>query len=211
MNQSVDKYLNEAKNWQVEMRKLREILLECGLNEEFKWKQPCYTLGDKNIIIIGSFKNYCALLLVKGALMDNSNDLIITPTENSQSGRQVRFTKLQEIEDNYINIKAIIYEAIEVEKSGAKVLYKKADEFEVVEELEVILAADASLRSAFDQLTPGRKKGYYLFFAGAKQSKTRTARIEKSIPRIINGKGINDCICGHSKRMPGCDGSHKYL
>jgi uncharacterized protein YdeI (YjbR/CyaY-like superfamily) len=131
--------------------------------------------------------------------------------ETAVSGRQVGFTSIQEIEDHYAQVKAIIYEAIEIEKSGAKVIYKKADEFEVVEELEAILANDESLRTGFEQLTPGRKKGYYLFFSGAKQSKTRTARIEKSIPRIRSGKGINDCICGHSKRMPSCDGSHKFL
>jgi uncharacterized protein YdeI (YjbR/CyaY-like superfamily) len=148
---------------------------------------------------------------VKGSLLSDPDGILIQPTENSQSGRQTRFRTIDEIDRLQATIKAYIYQAIEVEKAGLKVDYKSVPEFDIPEEFETILNGNATLKNAFSSLTPGRQKGYLLHFAGSKQSKTRTARIEKYIPRILSGKGINDCVCELSKRMPSCDGSHKIL
>lgn len=211
MNPKVDEFLRSASNWQAEFERLRMILLDCQLTEELKWGQPCYTFGKNNIVIIGGFKEYCALLWVKGSLLSDPDGILIQPTENSQSGRQTRFRTIDEIDRLQATIKAYIYQAIEVEKAGLKVDYKSVPEFDIPEEFETILNGNATLKNAFSSLTPGRQKGYLLHFAGSKQSKTRTARIEKYIPRILSGKGINDCVCGLSKRMPSCDGSHKIL
>ena len=210
MNSDVDEYLNNVGRWQNELRLLRRLLLDCGLNEEFKWKQPCYTFKDNNVAIISDFKAYCSIGFFKGSLLKDGQGVLISPGENSQSSRQLRFTSTQQIVDQESIIKAYIFEAIEVEKAGLKVSFKKSSEYDIPEELQLVLDQDAEFRTAFEALTPGRQRGYLLHFAGAKQSETRLSRIEKYRARIMAGKGLQDCVCGHSKRMPRCDGSHKH-
>ena len=192
MNSKVDKFLDSAKKWQKEMKYLREICLESGLNEDFKWMHPCYDLSGKNVVLIHNFKEYCALLFHKGVLLNDSHGFLIQQTENVQSARQLRFTNLQEIIDLEQVIKAYIYEAIELEKAGVEVVLKKTSEFEMPEEFKNALENNASLKTSFYALTPGRQRGYLLYFAQAKQPKTREARIEKCTPDIMNGKGLND-------------------
>jgi len=211
MNPKVDEYLDKAKKWQDELIKLREIVLDCQLVEELKWKVPCYTINGKNIVLIHAFKEYCALLFMKGSLLNDSKNILFQQTDNVQSGRQIRFTNIQEIIDLETDLKAYIFEAIEVEKAGLKIEYKKTEDFEIPEEFKTVLNENQEIKAAFERLTPGRQKGYLLHFSGTKQSATRCSRIENSIDRILKGKGLNDCTCGLSKRMPNCDGSHKQL
>lgn len=211
MNPKVDEYLSKAKKWQKELTKLRKIVLDCGLNEELKWRQPCYTFNHKNILIISAFKEYCALNIFNGALLKDTDHILVKPGENTQSGRQIRFTSLQQFIDLEPVLKAYIYEAIEVEKAGLKVKLKKTSDYTIPEELQSKFIENSNLQSAFDSLTPGRQRAYLIYFSAAKQSKTRESRIEKYIPRILDGKGINDCVCGLSKRFPVCDGSHKFI
>jgi uncharacterized protein YdeI (YjbR/CyaY-like superfamily) len=210
MNPKVDEYLGKAKKWQDELVKLRDIVIDCQLVEELKWKVPCYTINGKNIVLIHAFKEYCALLFMKGSLLNDSKNILFQQTDNVQSGRQIRFTNIQEIIDLETDLKAYIFEAIEVEKAGLKIEYKKTEDFEIPEEFKTVLNENQEIKAAFERLTPGRQKGYLLHFSGAKQSATRSSRIENSIDRILKGKGINDCTCGLSKRMPNCDGSHKF-
>ena len=210
MNSNVDAYLEKLKNFRDEIEALRAIVLECGLTEVYKWRAPCYTFNNTNILILGTFKEYCVLSFFKGALLKDENNLLVKPGENSQSTMMFKFTEVSEITKLKATIKAYIYEAIEVEKAGLKVVLKKHSDIEFVEELMTMLDENAALNSAFNALTPGRQRAYNLFFSGAKQSKTRVSRIEKYIPRILDGKGINDCVCGLSRRMPNCDGSHKH-
>ena len=191
-NPKVTAVLSKTKSWREEMETLRDIALASGLTEELKWGQPCYTLAGTNVFLIHAFKDYCALLFMKGALMKNEGGLLIQQTENVQSGRQIRFTSIGEIKQLAPRLKAYIKDAIAVEKSGAKVNYKTAAEFKVAEEFQVKLDKSAALKKAFAALTPGRQKAYLLFFAGAKQSSTRTTRVEKSIPAILKGKGLDD-------------------
>jgi uncharacterized protein YdeI (YjbR/CyaY-like superfamily) len=181
MNPKVDFFFRKAEKWQAEFEKLRLIILDCGLTEELKWGVPCYTFQNSNIVLMHGFKEYCAILFVKGALLKDANGILIQQTENVQSARQIRFTHLREIVEMESILKAYIYEAIEVEKAGLKVNYKKPAEFIV-----------PGLQDAFEALTPGRQRAYILFFSAPKQSKTREARIEKCMPQIINGKGLND-------------------
>ncbi len=209
MNPKVDVYLSKVKKWQEELELLRNIVLECQLTEELKWGVPCYTFQNGNVVMIHAFKEYFALLFMKGSLLNDSEGILIQQTENVQSGRQIRFTNSQEMLDLEPVLKAYIFEAIEVEKAGLKVELKKTEDFKVPEELELKFIENPSLKTAFEALTPGRQKGYLLHFAGAKQSKTRESRIEECIPKIFKGKGMHDCTCGLSKRMPVCDGSHK--
>lgn len=210
MNSNVDAYLEKLKNFRVEIEALRAVVLECGLTEVYKWRAPCYTFNNTNILILGTFKEYCVLSFFKGALLKDENNLLVKPGENSQSTMMFKFTEVSEITKLKATIKAYIYEAIEVEKAGLKVALKKHSDIEFVEELMTMLDENTALKSAFNALTPGRQRAYNLFFSGAKQSKTRVSRIEKYIPRILDGKGINDCVCGLSRRMPNCDGSHKH-
>lgn len=211
MNPKVDEFLGKVKQWSVELQQLRVILLDCGLKEEFKWKVPCYTYRNKNVVIIHGFKEYCALNFFKGALLKDTDNLLVQQTENSQSTRQIRFTSRKEISELEAIIKTYVFQAIEVEKAGLSVDLKKTADFDVPEELTELFEKDAAFKKAFEALTPGRQKGYLLHFSGAKQSKTRTSRIENYKARIMIGKGFHDCVCGLSKRMPTCDGSHKQL
>lgn len=208
-NPKVEDFLNNATQWKEEFVKLREMSLDSGLTEDFKWMHPCYTLDSKNIFLIHGFKEYCAILFHKGALLKDKHGILIQQTENVQAARQLRFTNLQEIIDLEPVIKEYMKEAIDVEKAGLEVTLKVKSEYSVPEELEKKFAEMPKLKEAFEGLTPGRQKGYLHHFAQAKQSKTRETRIEKSLERILMGKGLKDCICGLSKRMPNCDGSHK--
>ncbi|GET23306.1 YdeI/OmpD-associated family protein [Prolixibacter denitrificans] len=192
MNPKVDEFLSKARKWQDEMTKLRSIVLDCGLNEEVKWMHPCYTYQNSNVVLIHGFKEYCALLFFKGALLKDTNGILIQQTENVQAGRQIRFTNLQDIVEQQATIKAYIFEAIEAEKAGLKVEMKKTKDYPVPEELQTKLDESPALKTAFEALTPGRQRAYLFHFAQPKQSKTRTARVEKCIPQILDGKGLND-------------------
>lgn len=192
MNPKVDFYFNKAKKWQEELEKLRVIILNCGLDEELKWGCPCYTFKKDNIVLIHAFKEYCALLFFKGALLNDTHGILVQQTENVQSARQVRFANMREIVDLEATLKAYVYEAIEVEKAGLKVELKKTSEFKMPDEFQNKLNTIPALKTAFEQLTPGRQRGYLLYFSAAKQSKTRVARVEKYIPQIIAGKGLDD-------------------
>ena len=192
MNPKVDVHLSRAKKWQEEMEKLRMILLHCQLTEELKWGKPCYTFQKSNIIIIIGLKEYCALMFCKGVLLNDANGILIKPGENTQAGRWIKFTSVREIVEMEPILKAYIYEAIEVEKAGLKVNYKKTTEFIIPEEFQNQLDEIPALKTAFDALTPGRQRAYVLYFSAPKQSKTRESRVEKCMQQILNGKGLND-------------------
>ena len=192
MNPKVNFFFNEGKAWREEFVKLRTIILECGLTEELKWGVPCYTFEGSNIVLMHGFKEYCAILFVKGVLLKDSEGVLIQQTENVQSARQIRFTTVGEIAALEATLKAYIHEAVEVEKAGLKVKYKTAAEYTMPEEFINKLEEVPGLQEAFEALTPGRQKGYLYYFSGPKQSKTREARIEKYVPQILDGKGIND-------------------
>jgi len=211
MNPSVDAYYNNAKKWSVELEKLRSIVLDCQLTEELKWKHPCYTLKNSNIVIIHAFKEYCAIGFFKGALLNDTNGILIQQTENVQAGRQIRFTSLHEILALENVLRQYIYAAIEVEKSGLKVEMKKSTNLVFADELQNKLEENPIFKAAFFALTPGRQRAYNLYFTAPKLPKTRETRVEKYVQQIINGKGISDCTCGMSKKMPYCDGSHKFI
>jgi len=192
MNPKVDFFFSKAKNWQKEFEKLRKIILDTGLTEELKWGCPCYTFQKSNIVLIHGFKEYCALLFFKGALLNDPERILIRQTENVQSARQVRFTNLKEINKMAPVLKAYIYEAIEIEKAGLKVNLKKSSEYPVSDEFQKKLDKVKGLKTAFDALTPGRQRAYLLYFSAPKQPKTREARVEKCIPQILKGKGLDD-------------------
>jgi len=188
----VDEFLSNAKQWKEEYKQLRAICLDCDLTEDFKWMHPCYTFEGNNIVLIHGFKEYCALLFHKGVLLKDPEDILIQQTENTQSARQMRFTNVQEVVELERVIKAYIREAVEAEKSGLEVEFKKTKEYDVPEEFQQKLDEMPDLKEAFEALTPGRQRGYLLHFSGAKQSKTRTRRVERCIPQILGGKGLND-------------------
>jgi uncharacterized protein YdeI (YjbR/CyaY-like superfamily) len=192
MNSKVDFYFDEAKKWQKEQELLREIVFDCGLTEELKWRVPCYTYQKNNIVLIHSFKEYCALLFFKGALMHDPEAILIQQSKNVQAARQIRFTALQEIKELKSAIKTYIFEAIEIEKTGLKVDLKKTSEFVVSDEFQQKLDENPKLKTAFEALTPGRQRAYLLHFSQPKQSKTREARVEKYTSLILEGKGLND-------------------
>jgi uncharacterized protein YdeI (YjbR/CyaY-like superfamily) len=199
MNPKVDFYFNKEKKWQEEIRKLRVIVLDCGLTEKLKWGCPCYTFQtslaggqESNIVLIHVFKEYCALLFFKGALLNDANGILIQQTKNVQSARQVRFTNIREIVKMEKILKAYIYEAVEVERAGLKVELKKTPDFIIPEEFQKKLDKIAALKTAFNALTPGRQRGYIFYFSQPKLSKTRESRVEKSMQQILNGKGLND-------------------
>jgi len=192
MNPKVDFYFDKAKKWQEEIRALRTIALGSGLTEELKWGVPCYTLDKTNVVLIHAFKEYCAFLFFKGALLKDPEGILIQQTENVQSARQVRFTNLKEITELKSVLKTYIREAIGVEKAGLKVAFKKHTELTYPEEFQVLLDEDRQLKAAFEALTPGRQRAYNIYFSAPKQSKTRTSRVEKSIQSILDGKGPNE-------------------
>ena len=191
-NPKVDFFFNKATQWQAEYKKLRTIMLACGLTEELKWGVPCYSAEKKNIVLMHGFKDYCALLFVKGALLQDTEGILIQQTANVQAGRQVRFTSLQEIKALEPILKAYVQEAVEVENAGLKVNFKPTKEFNMPEEFITQLEEVPGLQDAFEALTPGRQRAYLLYFAAPKQAKTRVARIEKYTPQILKGKGLND-------------------
>lgn len=191
-NPKVDAYITRAKKWQHEFELLRNIAVETGLTEEFKWGHPCYALDGANVFLIHGFKEYCALLFFKGALMKDPKGILIQQTENVQSARQVRFTNLAQIAKMKTTIKAYMKNAVEVEKSGAKVELKKVAEYKMPDEFKQVLDKKPAIKKAFYALTPGRQRAYLLFFSQAKQSATRSARIQKYLKHIQSGKGLND-------------------
>jgi|SRR6185503_12117667 uncharacterized protein YdeI (YjbR/CyaY-like superfamily) len=191
-NPKVDFYFIKAKRWQDELEQLRMIVLDCGLTEELKWGVPCYTFQKNNVVLIHAFKEYCALLFFKGALLSDANGLLVQQTKNVQAGRQIRFTSVREVVKQKRVLKAYIHEAIEVEKAGLKVEFKKTAEFSMPEEFQNKLDELPDLKTAFDALTPGRQRAYLLYFSAPKQSKTRVSRVEKAIKKILMGKGLDD-------------------
>jgi uncharacterized protein YdeI (YjbR/CyaY-like superfamily) len=192
MNAKVHTYFKKAQKWQEELKLLRKILLGCGLTEEFKWSKPCYTFQESNVVVALPLKNYCTLLFCKGALLKDPKGILIKAGENTQAARQVRFTSLQEIVGKETILKAYIKQAIANEKAGLEVVYKKITDFAVPEELQNKLDELPALKTAFAALTPGRQRGYLIYFSAPKQSKTRSSRIEKSMPKILQGKGYNE-------------------
>ena len=211
MNSLVDDYLKKVKNWKDELTALRTIVLESGLVEELKWRNPCYTFEGKNIVIIGGFKEFCVLSFFKGILLSDSEKILKQQGENTQSARIIPFTSVSEILLQKHTILAYIYEAVEIERQGLQVEFKKTTESDFPIELENKFDEIPDLKEAFLALTPGRQRAYLLYFKAPVQSKTRDSRIDSSLLRIFHGKGINDCVCGLSKKMPSCDGTHKFL
>jgi len=192
LNPKVDLFLEKANKWQAEMNLLRSTVLECNLEEDYKWMHPCYSFQGTNVVLIHGFKEYCALLFFKGVLLKDKKGVLIQQTENVQDRRQIRFTTLSEIVKLQATIKEYIFEAIEVEKAGLKVEFKKSSEFNMPDEFKDLIFNDEKVRTAFEGLTPGRQKGYLLYFSSAKQSKTRVDRIEKCLPKIFSGKGLDE-------------------
>ncbi|MFC8684247.1 YdeI family protein [Brevibacillus porteri] len=191
-NPKVDEFLSKAKTWKAEYEKLRSIVLDCELTEDFKWMHPCYTFEKKNIVLIHGFKEYCALLFQKGALLKDPHGILIQQTENVQAARQIRFTNVEEIMEMESILKAYIQEAIEVEKAGLEVSLKKHEEYIIPEELQKKMDEIPTLKTAFEALTPGRQRAYILHFSAPRQAKTREARVEKCMQQILDGKGLND-------------------
>jgi len=192
MNPKVDWFFAKDAKWQKEHEKLRTIILDCGLVEELKWGCPCYTFENTNVVLIHGFKEYCALLFFKGALLNDPNGILVQQTKNVQSARQIRFTNVKEIPKMEKVLKAYIYEAIEVERAGLKVKLKKTSDFKIPGEFQKKLDKNKALKIAFEKLTPGRQRAYIFYFSQPKQSKTREARVEKSIKQILHGKGLDD-------------------
>jgi uncharacterized protein YdeI (YjbR/CyaY-like superfamily) len=192
MNPKVDFYFTKAKKWQEEIIKLRAIVLNCHLNEELKWGVPCYSFEKNNIVLIHVFKDYCALLFFKGSLLKDPKGILIQQTKNVQAARQIRFTNVKDVTKLKASIKTYIYEAIAIEEAGLKVEMKQTTEFEMPDEFKTKLNKSAVLKKAFYALTPGRQRGYLLYFSAAKQAKTRETRIEKYMKQILDGKGLDD-------------------
>jgi uncharacterized protein YdeI (YjbR/CyaY-like superfamily) len=192
MNPKVDWYFDKASAWQKEIQQLRAIILDCDLAEELKWGCPCYTFEKHNIVLIHVFKDYCAVLFFKGALIKDTKGILVQQTENVQAARQIRFTSVQQIIKLQKTLKAYIYEAVKIEVAGLKVVFKQAKEFSIPEEFQKQLDKNRALRNAFYELTPGRQRGYLLYFSSAKQSTTREARVEKYKKQILEGKGLED-------------------
>ena len=192
MDSNIDVFFSKTKKWQEEFKKLRKIALDCGLTEEFKWGKPCYTFQKSNIVLMHGFKDYCAFLFFKGALLEDVKAILVKQTENVQAARQIRFTNAQEIDEMESVLKDYISEAIEVEKAGLEVDLKKTTEFKIPDEFQTKLDEIPELRTSFNALTPGRQRAYILYFSQPKQSKTRLSRVEKYMQQILDGKGLND-------------------
>lgn len=208
-NPNVDPYFRDARRRQGELQELRRIVLACGLTEELKWRAPCYTVDGRNIVLIGALKEFCTLSFFKGALLKDAQGLLERPGPNTQAARIVKFTDVRDIVKQEAVLKAYVREAVVAERAGLKVETKPDAQPELPAELVAKFDESPPLRKAFNALTPGRQRAYLMHFAAAKQSKTRTARIDKYAARILAGKGIHDCVCGHTRKPPGCDGSHK--
>jgi uncharacterized protein YdeI (YjbR/CyaY-like superfamily) len=211
MNATVDQFLASLKSGNEELLLLRKLLLEADVKEEFKWKQPCYTYNGKNVIILASLKDHVVISFLKGALLDDKNGLLQKAGEHSQSARIIRFYSLDEVKKASTKIKAFIKQAIKIEEGGKKIEKDESSFIEKPLELVEQFNKDKQFDKAFHHLTPGRQRAYLMFFTAAKQTETRTSRIKKYKDRILNGYGFNDCVCGLSKRMPNCDGSHKHI
>jgi uncharacterized protein YdeI (YjbR/CyaY-like superfamily) len=192
MSPKVDAFLRRQTTWRKEFTKLRQIIVACDLTEDLKWGQPCYSFDGKNVILMHGFKEYCAVLFPKGALLKDPRGVLVQQTKNVQSARQIRFTSLADVVKGEKTLKAYIREAIEVEKAGLRVPFKRTKDFEMPEELESKLEESRALKEAFEALTPGRQRGYLLYFAQAKKAETREARVAKNIPRILEGLGLDD-------------------
>ncbi|WP_340082390.1 YdeI family protein [Terribacillus sp. FSL K6-0262] len=192
MHPKVDEFLSKADQWKEEYIALRNIVRDCELTEEFKWKHPCYTFEGKNIVLIHGFKEYCALLFHKGALLKDTHGILIQQTENVQAARQIRFTNVQEITDKEAILKDYIHQAVEVEKAGLEVAFKKETDYIIPEELHDKFQEIPALKAAFEALTPGRQRAYILYFSQAKQAKARQSRVEKYVKHILDGKGLNN-------------------
>lgn len=210
MNAQVTEFLTQQDKWKTELSLLREIMLSTGLDETYKWKQPCYCIQGKNVAIIGGFKSDCFVSFFNGALLQDDQMLLVKPGENSIAGRMIKFQSLEQIEQHKDTIRAYTLEAAEAEKQGIKVEPDSKPHENPPPELLEAFNSNEALKNAFEALTPGRQRAYNMFFASAKQEKTRFDRIKKFENRILKGYGMNDCVCGKSKRMPNCDGSHKY-
>ncbi len=211
MNEKLEDFFEKPSRWHDELNELRKIVLETGLIEELKWKQPCYTQNGTNLLMVSSFKDFAFVSFLNGSLLADTEDILVKPGENSQFSRLMRFKNVEEIKKLKATLLAYIYEAIETHKAGIKPVTDKNKELDFPEELLLKFEKDSAFKSAFEALTPGRQRAYNIYFTGAKQSKARESRIENYRERIMNGKGFNDCVCGFSKKMPTCDGSHKYL
>lgn len=207
----VDNYIQTSDHWNQELTELRQILLNCGLTEAFKWRTPCYMYNNTNVILLGTFKECCFISFIKGVLLKDEERLLVKAGENSQAGKLMKFFDLDSLQKNAEHIKAYVYEAIEIERLGLKAPKLDHSKIELVAELEAKLADDKAFKEAFEALTPGRQRAYNIYFSGAKQASTRMGRIEKYKARILDGYGFHDCTCGFSKKMPSCDGSHKHL
>ena len=207
----VDTYFTQVKKWREELELLRQILLDCQLAEELKWGKPCYTYRENNVAILYGLKDYCGISFLKGVLLQDTENILVAPGENSQSARLHKFKSVAEIKELEKTLKAYVYESIEVEKAGLKVDFKEKNQLEFPEELLEIFEERPELKRAFEALTPGRQRGYNLHFTSPKVPKTRKSRIEQCSAKIMMGKGFHDCTCGQSKRMPRCDGSHKNI
>lgn len=192
MTNKVDLYLASAKNWQLEMTKLRAITLECQLSEDMKWGKLCYTFQGKNVALIIAFKHYCSLMFIKGALLEDTHNVLIKATNNTHACHQIRFTSLEDINNMQIIIKDYLNQAIEIERAGLKISFKSTKDFIIPSELQLALNNSPELKLAFNSLTPGRQRAYILHFSDAKKSTTRTSRINKCIAHILDGKGLND-------------------
>ncbi|MBP6620646.1 MAG: YdeI/OmpD-associated family protein [Leadbetterella sp.] len=211
INEKLNDFFEKDGKWHDELNELRKTVLETGLIEELKWKQPCYTLDGTNLLMVSSFKDFAFVSFLNGSLLADTENILVKPGENSQFSRLMRFYNVDEVKKLKSTLLAYIYEAIEAQKAGLKPLIVKEKVLDFPEELLEKFSSDNKFKTAFDALTPGRQRAYNIYFTGAKSSKARTSRIESYTERIMNGKGFNDCICGFSKRMPNCDGSHKYL
>lgn len=209
MNAEVESLIQGLESWKEELQQLRNYLLDCNLQEELKWKQPCYTFNGKNVILIGRFKSYITLSFFRGVLLEDKNRLLESPGENSQSVKYLKFNNLKDVIEGEALIKTYVHEAIELEAKGITVEKTKSTDIDLPVELVDCFEADEIFKRAFINLTKGRQRGYIIYITAAKNSSTRKNRILKYKDRITKGFGLNDCVCGHSKRMPNCDGSHK--
>lgn len=211
MDKRVEAFYADAKLWRPELARLRSLALEAGLDEAFKWRGPCYLSEGRNVAMIGGFKAHCVLAFFQGALLHDPRQLLARQGPNTESSRSFQFTSLAQIERHAPDVLDFIRQAVQIERDGLKYIPPPPDEAPVPEAFERRFASDPALKAAFFALTPGRRKAYFQHVASAKQVATQERRIDQALPRIFDGKGLHDCICGLSKRLPACDGSHRTL